>query len=537
MFDLGSVIATLEANTKGFQEGIENAQDKLSGLGSGLGKIGGILKGFGVAATVAGGIAAAGILVTSEAAKESEQAMAKFEALMSNTFGKTPKLFKEARTAALDLANSFVRLGFDDEETAIAMAKSLKVTKDVTQSRKELALAADFARLQDIGIGDAQKILQMAYMGNARVLKQYGIELQDNATKAQIFAKIQEIAGGQAEAFAGTYAGSVARFNIEFSNLKETIGAAFLPILTQAFQMVSQFINNLNSADFSWFIGAVEQIPPAIQNFYNMAIFYIQSLMTWFNTNFMPFIMLLVGFVVQNWDSIMLATQVMTDIITSIFTIFIAIATGLITSFLTWAQQFWKENGENIVKGLQGTWNLIVGIFQFATGVISVILAVFMGLLTGKWDEAWQKILKGTIQAFNGIKNILNGAVQFIMGWGGTILNELVKPFQDAWNRISDFVNKIKDALDFTKRNSPSILDIVKKGVGLVNGAMEDLTFGSVVPQAAALSVSNAGGATKINNVTVDLSGAFVGSEFGAKRIGETIGDSIIEKLQMSVRF
>lgn len=537
MFDLGSVVATLKADITNFKSGIEEAQGKLGGFSDKVGGVMSVLGKVGLVAGAAVGAAAVGIKITADAAGEAQKEMIKANVLLLNATKDNTKQFTEWQGAIKKTAAEMVQLGFDDEETTLAMTKSIAVTKNLKESQKEMALAADFARLKDIGIGEAQKVLQLAYMGNVRALKQYGIEIDDKANKAEIFGKVQELAGGQATAFADSYAGSMARFGVEFQNLKEAIGERFLPILSEAVTAVSDFINKLNTADFTWLTTAIDWVIAKVTELFNAVTVIFFNLMTWLDANVKPYIMLFLQFIRDHWDQIMLATQVLSDILTSIFTIVTTVVTAIVTTFLAGLLQFWKENGDNIVKGLQGTWNLIVGIFQVVTGVISAILAVFLGLLTGNWDLAWQKILTATVQVWNGLKNIFNGAVQFITGWGGTILHELVKPFEDAWNRISEFVKKIKDALDFTKRHSPSVVDIVERGVGLVNRAMEDLSFGGVVTGQAAFAVSNQGPSTNINSITVDMSGAYIGDEFAANRLGEKVGDAIIRKLQLNVRF
>lgn len=537
MFDLGSVVATLKADITNFKSGMEEAQGKLGGFKENVGGVLGVLGKVGVVAAAAIGVAAVGIKITSDAAGEAQKEMIKANVLLLQATKDNTKQFTEWQGAIKTTAAEMVKLGFDDEETTLAMTKSIAVTKNLKESQKEMALAADFARLKDIGIGEAQKVLQLAYMGNIRVLKQYGIEIDDKANKAEIFGKVQEIAGGQSAAFADSYAGSMARFGVEFTNLKEAIGAVFLPILTQAVTGISDFIAKLNTADFTWLTTALDGLTFKIGELLTWVTTTFFNIMTWLDANVKPYIMLFLQFFIDNWGQISLATQVMADILTSIFTIVTTVIMAIVTPFLAGLQQFWKDNGDNIIKGLQGTWNIIVGVFQVATGIVSAILAIFLGLLTGNWDQAWQKVKNACALAWEGIKNIFNGAVQFITGWGGTILNELVKPFQDAWNRISDFVNKIKDALDFTKRHSPSVVDIVQRGVKLVNNAMEDLSFGGVVTGQAAYAVSNQGPSTNINSITVDMSGAYIGDEFAANRLGEKVGDAIIKKLQLNVRF
>ena len=120
---------------------------------------------------------------------------------------------------------------------------------------------------------------------------------------------------------------------------------------------------------------------------------------------------------------------------------------------------------------------------------------------------------------------------------GGAILDAIMWPFNEAKKRVEEAVNFIKNKLDFTKRQSPSVLDIVTKGVDQVNKAMAGLEFNtSLAPKAAAYSVANAGQSTRLNNISVDLRNSFIGSEFQAKRMGTVVGDAIIKKLDLNVR-
>jgi phage-related protein len=182
-------------------------------------------------------------------------------------------------------------------------------------------------------------------------------------------------------------------------------------------------------------------------------------------------------------------------------------------------------------------WQVITGLFQVAGGIIMALVSVITAFITGDWNKAHDQLVKGTMMAWDGIKNIFSGIIGFISNWGGSVLSNLVRPFQDAWNRIQDIVNKIKDALDFTKRHSPSVLDIVKRGVGLVNNAMSDLLVTpNMDTQMVAQTVANGGQNMSVAAININLDGAIIGNEYEASSLAERIGDGIIEKLRYSVR-
>lgn len=165
------------------------------------------------------------------------------------------------------------------------------------------------------------------------------------------------------------------------------------------------------------------------------------------------------------------------------------------------------------------------------------LVSVVTAFITGDWNKAHDQLTKGTMMAWNGIKNIFSGIIGFISNWGGQLISNLVRPFQDAWRQIESLVNKIKDALDFTKRHSPSVIDIVEKGVGLVNSALGDLAINAnMSPTMVAQTVSNGGQTTSIASINISLDGAIIGSEYDANRLAERIGDGIIQKLKYSIR-
>lgn len=538
-FDLGAVVAHIKADITDFKKGVSDAQTSTSGLKD---KLGGLQDGVSSLFKVMGGIAAAvGVSMAFKdivnAATDAQKEMAKFDALMQNTFGKTPEVLDEMKQGVLDTAEAFIKLGFDDEATANAMAKSIVVTKDLTESQKEMALAADFARLKGIGIEESQRVLQMAYMGNQRVLKQYGIELEDSATKMEIFTAIQNVAGGQAEAFSNTYAGASAKFAVEFENLKETLGEVFLPILTQVFSKLSEFVNYLNSSDLAWFRTAVQGLGWVLGEFATLVGSVVMQVIAWFNTYLMPFVQMLVVFFQENWAAIYANIMIVWNAIMELIKVAWDFVWTILSVGLGALVQFMIENWDHISAIIMGAWEIIKGIVQTAWSIVYGIISVGLAVLKGDWSGAWEAVKTMLSGAWDGIKGILNGALDFIKGWGGWLFDELTKPFRDAWATIEGLINKIKDGLDFTKKHSPSVVDIVSRGVGLVNKALGGLAMDVNLPEKASFGAGVLPNGKIIGAVYVDMKDAFISDSASATRMGEKIGDSIVKKLQYNVRF
>lgn len=226
------------------------------------------------------------------------------------------------------------------------------------------------------------------------------------------------------------------------------------------------------------------------------------------------------------------------QVVPPLVTIFNFLVFQVIMPIVTQLVAFWQANWTNIAMILKGAWEAIYNIIKFFVAIIWGTVVVFLDLITGHWKEAWENIKHYVSAAWNALEGIFNGMISFISGWGGIFFNKLVEPFKHAWDEINKIVDKIKDKMDFTKRNSPSVVDIVTNGVDKVNAALQGLIVdANVFPQAAAMTVQNNGMGTKINNVTVDLAGAYISDSAGAMAMGEKIGDSIIKKLNLHVRY
>ncbi|MCG3176823.1 MAG: hypothetical protein MOGMAGMI_01787 [Candidatus Omnitrophica bacterium] len=136
-----------------------------------------------------------------------------------------------------------------------------------------------------------------------------------------------------------------------------------------------------------------------------------------------------------------------------------------------------QQNWAIISSTIKLAWDVIAGIIRTGTALVLAIVFTFLAIFTGRWDIAWKYIQNLVTVAWNSVKAIFNSALGFIGSWAGAVYNQLTSPFKRAWSTIQDLVNKIKGALDFTKRHSPSVLDIVNRGVRLVNSAMSNLDF------------------------------------------------------------
>lgn len=180
------------------------------------------------------GFAAYGI----KEATEAEQVMTSLGQTMSNIGVNTDANRKQVEA----LTESYIQLGFADEDAATGMDKLLRTTGDLQKSQDLLALSADYARAKHISLADASAVIGKASMGSAKAFKEMGIELDTSLPKAQAVDKaMKDLAGtvgGQAQAYTKTFAGQMAIMKEEFNNTAESLGTFLIPMLKSALEFI-----------------------------------------------------------------------------------------------------------------------------------------------------------------------------------------------------------------------------------------------------------------------------------------------------------
>lgn len=194
----------------------------------------GALKALGI---VAAGVAAIGV----KSAMDLEKSYNRLGQALSNMGVAS----EQNRRALSDLMQSYEDLGFGAEKAADAYSVLITATGDVERSNRLLAMSADLARAKNIDLESASRLLARAAAGNTRVFKEFGIEVSTTKDKAtateEAMAKLEARLGGQAQAYAKTFAGQVAILNEKIGDLFEAIGMKILPVLTK-------FIDKINGA-------------------------------------------------------------------------------------------------------------------------------------------------------------------------------------------------------------------------------------------------------------------------------------------------
>jgi len=139
-----------------------------------------------------------------------------------------------------DYSEKTIQLGFDDEETAKSVARLTVVTGNYSDGLKLNQLAMDLARSKNLDLAPATNLVGLVTQGQGRLLKQYGIELDDNASSADNLAKLQDKVADSAVNFAKTTANQLQVAQIQWENLQQTVGDELAPTLTEFFKVIEK---------------------------------------------------------------------------------------------------------------------------------------------------------------------------------------------------------------------------------------------------------------------------------------------------------
>jgi hypothetical protein len=177
-----------------------------------------------------------------KAAIEDEAAQASLARQIKASSGATDGQVASVEKYISSLAKS---AAISDDEARPAFQKLIVATKDVAKATELMNLATDVAAATGKPLVDVSEALSRGYAGNMKALGALSPEIKamikDGASLAEVQAVLTKNFGGAGEAAANTAAGGMKKLGIAFGETKESIGAAFLPIMEKLLPVVQRF--------------------------------------------------------------------------------------------------------------------------------------------------------------------------------------------------------------------------------------------------------------------------------------------------------
>lgn len=139
------------------------------------------------------------------------------------------------------LDQKFLKLGYTYSETDQALSYTIRATGNVSSGLKLAGLAADLARGRHIALGQAALVLGKVWDGNTTALKRLGVQIPANVSTQKALNIVQERFKGQANASAT----AIVQFRAVVGHLKETIGQALIPTVTNIVHWMEKYLASL----------------------------------------------------------------------------------------------------------------------------------------------------------------------------------------------------------------------------------------------------------------------------------------------------
>jgi len=559
--------AVLTANTKQFITGLAKAEGSMQRT----------RKIAGIAGLAIAGVLAVGIEKSVKAAEQGEIATKRLNQAFT-----TSGLSAKAYAAQMKVLFAAGRdLGFSTGDQKRALGSLIIATHDYAKAAKIMSVAQDVARFRGIDLQSATKMVTMAMTGAQRATKQLGLNVatssqqalkarqaykeQTEALKAQFppmskmtdaqkahytalknnidqqYAQVKsesaiqdkQLTGtkildlvskklhGQAQAYADTSAGGMARFQAQLKFIEGTIGKGLLPVLTEIITKLADFLEIITAhpqalklvvgglaalsaalivaAGAQALVNAVMQANPYILAAEALVVFSILIVTHWkqITDTVRGAVKAIADFVQPAWVAIMNYVvrpaqailnffqnnwRVITTLISGPFMPLVALATdafgirsALIRAFqaiTTWVGNNWRS----IVTLISGPFVPLVALATNAFGIRTALVNAFSSIISATANIFTQLARSIATWVADIAKGVYNWAKdigrQMIMGIIAGI-GSLAKDAAEAlWNVARNAVDFVRSHLGIS---SPSLVTHIRIGIPMGEGIREGI--------------------------------------------------------------
>jgi hypothetical protein len=237
---------------------------QLDGVGA---KTGFALKKAFLPATAALGALTAGIGLATKAAMEDEAAQLELARQLRTTTQATDAQIKAVEQSISAFSK---QTAMADDQLRPALANLIRATGSLELSQKAMSVTADLATAKNIDMETASVAVSKALAGQTAALIKLDPSLKgviDSSSSAdEIMQALNNSVGGAAETFANSAEGGLKNFGIQMDELKESIGAAFIPVMEKLLPYVLDFTTFLqeNTKALLIVVGAIAAMTAAI---------------------------------------------------------------------------------------------------------------------------------------------------------------------------------------------------------------------------------------------------------------------------------
>ena len=525
---LEQLIVDINADTKGFEKGLDNVEKGTKGISSGLTKLGGV---------VAGAFATAKIIDFTKAtvmlASDADELQNKFSvvfdgitddtnAWIANYSGATARGIQQTKEFLTSLQDIQTGYGRSVEEAAQFSQTIVGVTNDLVSFSNvpveqasaaiQSALAGNLDSVSSLGIA-----LNVATIDNGKYAESIGkswkemtILEKQNATLNGILAQSANAVGqnvdnwqdynfelGDAAKTSGGFANQTKLLQGTLQDLGAEFGARLLPIATAfvtflnenlvpAFDSFSDFID-LAGDSISSFAKSFSSATSSLGIDFSTIQDGLKVLGEFFVSVFEQIRTTVMNFIMENQESLNLFIETLKTLFTNTF-IFLQelfIASFEVLKFL------WDTFGQDILNIIILFIEVIVPIYTSLFETISSIFKIFADVFKGDWDSFWQDLADFITNITGLIIKTIKGMLRLIKETVGTLLGDFIDLGKSIINAMIDGIVEASKAL------ARKAVEAVKNALSAAKNAISGGGSAGGIQGRAEASASGGGGGTR----------------------------------------
>jgi hypothetical protein len=380
-------------------------------------------KTMGLAVGAAAAAVGKGLYEAVQAAAEDQKSFEQLAQSMRNVTKASDALIQSTDK---QLGKMSMAAGIADDKLRPAFSNLLRATGSVTLSQKGLTAAMDLSVATGKDLDAVSLAVGKALNGQTTALFKMlpGLRgvVDEGSSAEEVLAAINSQVGGAAQANTKTFAGSLERLKVIFGEMVETVGAAFLPILTQ----VADFLNTKLSAAFTYLS---ETVGPALENGLGKiaAVFEEQVLPVLRDYVIPTFLYLADIYYTKILPAVGLIAQILIEKLGAAFTMIRekieenAVSFGKLRDFMDKAVTF-------VTRYLIPTYGKALGVaLDLAIGYVGFLIDAFV-----KVGEVVGPIMAGIVKAVGGMIRGLVGGLNAAV--------DAVNAFIGLYNRLPGFL-------------------------------------------------------------------------------------------------
>jgi hypothetical protein len=194
----------------------------------------------------AGTAMALGLVSAAQAAAEEETGIVKLSTAMKN-MGLSYDDTRESLESWIDAQQQKTSVG--DGEQRDSLSTLIGMTGDLAKAQDLLTVAMDISVGTGKDLASSTQLIGYALAGNWGMVERMIPSLKEVESEEEKWAALRQTFSGQAEAYGQTMAGQMETLKNNMGDVKETLGAALLPVMTDLVGWVQKLVQWVKSLD------------------------------------------------------------------------------------------------------------------------------------------------------------------------------------------------------------------------------------------------------------------------------------------------